>query len=78
MPHVLIRNVPKRTLDALKKKAAQHGRSLQQELRLAVERVAAEHDFDYAEYARRMRERIASYAPHQSDSTELIRQDRRR
>lgn len=78
MPDVLIRNVPKKTLSALKSRAARHGRSLQQELKLALERLGEEPEFDYVEHARMVRERIASYAPSQSDSTLLIREDRER
>jgi plasmid stability protein len=78
MPDVLIRKVPKKTLDSLKRKAAQHGRSLQQELRLALERLSAEALFDFVEHAREIRQRIARYAPQQTDSALLVREDRQR
>lgn len=78
MPDVLIRAIPKKTLDAVKRKAARRGRSLQQELKLAIERLGAEADFDYVEYVAQVRERIASYALNQSDSVDLLREDRKR
>jgi plasmid stability protein len=80
MPDVLIRDVPKKVLDGLKKRAKQHGRSLQQELREML-RESGQYEarmLDFAEKAREIRERIARYAPVQTDSTELIRQDRER
>jgi plasmid stability protein len=78
MPDVLIRDLPKKTLEALKQRAARHGRSLQQELKVTLVRLGEEPDFDYVEHVRMLRERIESYAPQQSDSTLLIREDRGR
>jgi len=78
MPNVLIRNVPRKTLDALKKRAAQRGRSLQQELRLTLEELAHHETFDYVEHARRIRERLLERAGSFTDSTEIIRRDRQR
>jgi plasmid stability protein len=78
MPDVLIRDVPTEILDNLKRKASRHGRSLQQELAILLEREGREPAVDYAERARLMREKIARYAPNQSDSVDLIREDRER
>ncbi len=78
MPDVLVRNVPKKVLEGLKRRAKRHGRSLQQELKLLLAEVSEESVKDFAERARLIRERIARNAPVQSDSTELIRQDRQR
>ncbi len=78
MPNVLIRDVPKKTLDALKKRAAQRGRSLQQELRLTLDELAREQTFDYVEHARRIRERLLERGGTFTDSTEIIRRDRER
>jgi plasmid stability protein len=78
MPDVLVRNVPKKVLEGLKRRARRHGRSLQQELKLLFAEVSEESAFDFAERARLVRERIARYAPVQTDSAELIREDRRR
>jgi plasmid stability protein len=80
MPDVLVRDVPKKVLDGLKKRAKRHGRSLQQELRELL-RENGEYEariLDFAERASEIRERIARYAPVQTDSTELVRQDRER
>jgi plasmid stability protein len=78
MPNVLVRNVPKKTLDTLRKRAAARQRSLQQELRLLLDREAQWASIDYVAQARRIRERIAKYAPRQTDSAVLIREDRQR
>lgn len=78
MPDVLIRNVPKKVLEGLKRKAKRHGRSLQQELKLLLAEVSEDSVKDFAERARFVRERIAKYAPVQTDSAELIREDRQR
>jgi len=80
MPDVLIRDVPKRVLDELKKQAKRRGRSLQQELRdILQERTDYQERMrDFARQATEIRERIARYAPVQTDSTKLIREDRER
>ncbi len=76
MPDVLIRGVPEKVLDNLKKRAKLRGRSLQQELRIALEEMSE--SADIFEQVSEIRERIARYAPMQSDSTKLIREDRDR
>lgn len=42
MPALHIRDVPEETVAAIKRRAARHGRSVQQELREVLEEVAAE------------------------------------
>jgi plasmid stability protein len=42
MPALHIRDVPEETVAALKRRAARHGRSVQQELRDVLEKVAAD------------------------------------
>lgn len=42
MPALHIRDVPEETVAAIKRRAARHGRSVQQELREVLEAVAAE------------------------------------
>ena len=76
MPNLLIRNLPEETVAALKARAARQGRSLQQELRLALERLALERHADGAEAADRIRERLLASGRVFTDSTELIREDR--
>jgi plasmid stability protein len=75
MAQVLVRNLDVRVVEGLKRKAALHGHSLEQELRdilaesarwSADERVAA---------ARRIRA-MTPAGPKQTDSTALIREDR--
>ncbi len=78
MPDLLIRNVPKKTIDRLKKLAASRGRSLQQETRRAIEQFAEAEDFSYFEKAARLREELIARGTAYKDSTETIRQDRRR
>lgn len=42
MPALHIRDVPEETVAAIKRRAARHGRSVQQELREVLEKAAAE------------------------------------
>ncbi len=76
MPDILIRNLSKETVDALKARAKRHGRSLQQELGMALERLSEEHEMGTLASAMRIRERIRAEQGILSDSTELIRDDR--
>jgi len=76
MPDVLIRDVPKKTLDVLRTRAAARQRSLQQELRLLLEREATWASVDHVAEAKRIRGYIARHYPNQTDSTKLIREDR--
>ncbi len=78
MPDLLIRNVPKKTIDRLKKLAASRGRSLQQETRRAIEQFAETEDFSYFEEAAQLRGELIARDTDYQDSTETIRQDRRR
>lgn len=79
MPDVLVRNVPHTTLDGLKQRAAQHHRSLQQELLSIVDAAAAlPADRSPAQIAAAIRERLAQSGRTFTDSTPLIREDRDR
>ncbi len=79
MPDVLVRGVPQSTLDSLKERAAQHRRSLQQEL-LSILEVAATPVLDRTpeQVAAAIRERLAQTGRVFGDSTPLIREDRER
>lgn len=79
MPDVLVRGVPQPTLDALKERAAQHRRSLQQEL-LSILDVAATPVLDRPpeQVGAAIRERLARTCRVFGDSTPLIREDRDR
>ena len=78
MPDVLVRRVSKRALDALKKQAERHGRSLQEELRLEIEGMAERAGFDFYEHARKLRDELLALGGEYSDSTTVIRRDRER
>lgn len=79
MPDVLVRDVEESALARLKERARSNGRSLGAELRIILERAAAERVVDIAE-ARARAERISRSlegGPH-SDSAALMREDRGR
>ncbi len=78
MPDLLIRNVPEKIIDTLKRKAAGNRHSLQQELLLIVEQAAREDHIKNTDYAAMVRERLQSYGNQFTDSTESIRSDRDR
>jgi len=77
MAQLLIRNLEEQVVEALKKRAAAEGKSLEQSLRDLLREAAL------PEVARRMAiiDRIRAMGPaskRQSDSTKLIREDRDR
>ena len=79
MPNVLVRDVPPETLAALKIRARQHRRSLQQELAALLEEAAqqaAQPSPD--EIAATIRARLARPGRVFTDNTALIREDRQR
>ena len=76
MPSVLIRDVPDETLARLRARARRQRRSLQHELLRVLERSAREDARDALETALILRERISAYGVEQSDSAELLREDR--
>ena len=78
MPDVLVRDVPKATLEALKQRAKRRNRSLQQEVKTILERSAEGDLAERLDSLRRLRNQIRERNPEQSDSTLLIRQDRDR
>ena len=77
MADILIRGLPKEIVSRLKKRAASKGRSLQAELKeVLVDAARPEHFAKVREIARQMRLRT-SVRP-QTDSVDLIREDRDR
>ena len=76
MADVLIRNVPQRVLSRLKKRAAAHGRSLQAELKQVLVDGAGPDLSKVRRLAARMRRELAGRP--QSDSVDLVREDRDR
>jgi antitoxin FitA len=74
MPQLLVRNVPREVVDALKRRASSHGRSAEAEHRAILENtLTAAHESFWVEAAclrEKTRGRIGG------DSADLIRQDR--
>lgn len=77
MPNVLVRNVETSVLEKLKKRAAHSGRSLQLEVLTILKDAAAKPEpLSELETARKIRESLK--VKRQSDSAELLREDRQR
>lgn len=76
MAEILVRNLDKKTVDRLKKRAKKKGRSLQTEVKQILEQ-AASIDMDAA---RKLTSKIRNGLKEKkfSDSTRLIREDRDR
>jgi plasmid stability protein len=79
MGQLIVRSLDDRVIEALKARAARQQRSLEAELRVILERAAAERSIDVAE-ARARAERISRSLEgrRHSDSAALIREDRDR
>jgi plasmid stability protein len=75
MAQVLVRNLDDQVVAALRRKAELHGHSLEQELRLTLTAAARLTPEERVALARRIRS-LTPTGVEQSDSTELIRQDR--
>ena len=78
MPDILVRDLSPTTVAKLKKRAKRRNRSLQQEVKMVLEDAAAGSLADFVERARRLKEEIRQHHPNQSDSVDLIREDRER
>lgn len=79
MPNVLVRDVPEHVVNALKRRAVSHRRSLQQEMLEILEQAAERPDATTAaQIATAIRERLAARGVAFGDSTPLIRSDRER
>jgi antitoxin FitA len=75
MAQVLVRNLDDHVVTALRRKAELHGRSLEQELRIALTAAAQLTREERVALARRVRS-LTPATVNQTDSAELIRQDR--
>ncbi len=75
MPDVLIRSLDPQTLHRLKRRAKEHGRSLQGELRTILQHAAGLSIAEALETARGWRKKLGRRF---EDGAELIREDRRR
>lgn len=78
MADVLIRGVPEKVLDVIKKRASMKGRSLQQELLQLLTETAELNSLEAADIAAEIRKRLKDTGRSFSDSTELLREDRDR
>jgi plasmid stability protein len=74
MAQLLVRNIPDRLVQALKDRAAKHGRSAEAEHRAILEENLKAPAADFWEKARKYREETRGRII--TDSAELIRQDR--
>jgi len=74
MAQLLVRDVPRDVVDALKRQAANHGRSAEAEHRLILEAALKAGREGFRERAARLREETLSKIV--GDSADLIRQDR--
>lgn len=76
MPNILIREVPKKTVDKLKLMAKRHNRSLQQELKEILENVPEYPSYNISLKASEIRKKLMEKRLRFSDSAELLREDR--
>lgn len=78
MAQVLVRNLDEKTVAQLKKRAAGNGRSLQAELKLLLEQAVRPDGMDTWQRVKQFREKMKKSRRTFSDSTTLIREDRKR
>ena len=76
MAQVLVRDLTEKTVERLKRRARDHGRSLQSELRQILEQAASSDMLEASRLARRIRRELAGRE--HSDSAELVAEDRGR
>jgi antitoxin FitA len=74
MPQLLVRDVPQDVVEALKRRAAERGRSAEAEHRIILEEALRPGRAGFWERAAKLRE--ATRGRILTDSTDLIRQDR--
>ena len=78
MANVLIRNIPEEVLDRLKNMAKSHRRSLQQELRVVLEKTVDQSSPDIFQKTSDLRRKLRKKAIRFTDSARLLREDRAR
>ncbi|MDO9123217.1 MAG: hypothetical protein Q7V12_02200 [Deltaproteobacteria bacterium] len=78
MANILIRNVPDEVLNMIKNVAKRRNRSLQQELREALETMANQSSPDIFRKATELKEKLRKKSVRFTDSAELLREDRAR
>ncbi len=74
MPQLLVRDVPRDVVEALKRRAAEHGRSAEAEHRAILEQTLRAGRAGFWERAAKLREETRGRIF--TDSTDFIRQDR--
>jgi plasmid stability protein len=74
MPQLLVRDVPRDVVEALKERAARAGRSAEAEHRLILEEALKPERSDFWETARKLRKELRGRIT--DDSADLIRADR--
>ena len=78
MPDILIRDVPQEIIEELKARAALQRRSLQQELHLILKETVKPDYLKAIRYAEEIRNKLLNSDRTFTDSTELLREDRKR
>ena len=78
MSEVLVRNLNRKTIEVLKRRAAGHHRSLQQELKVVLEEASRWESLDAESAARRIRANLSKKRIRYSDSGEFQAEDRLR
>lgn len=78
MANVLIRNIPEEVLDRFKNMAKNHRRSLQQELRVVLEKTVDQSSPDIFQKTSDLRRKLRKKAIRFTDSARLLREDRAR
>jgi len=78
MANVLIRNIPEEVLDKFKNMAKSHRRSLQQELRVVLEKTVDQSSPDIFQRTSDLRRKLRKKAIRFTDSARLLREDRAR
>ncbi|MBM4132263.1 MAG: Arc family DNA-binding protein [Nitrospira sp.] len=77
MAQVLVRQLDDKVVERLKRRAMEHGRSLQSEVKTILEEAAPDYEAAW-QRIERFRNRLKRSGRRFSDSTELIREDRDR
>ncbi|WP_447964069.1 FitA-like ribbon-helix-helix domain-containing protein [Nitrospira sp. Ecomares 2.1] len=77
MAQVLVRQLDEKVVDRLKKRAQEHGRSLESEVRTILEEAVLDYEGAW-ERIEQFHKRLKKYRRTFSDSAELIREDRNR
>lgn len=78
MPNLLVRDLDKKTIDKLKRRAERHNTSVQAEVKTILEETTR---LDWEEFKKRadaFRERMIKSGRTFSDSTDMVREDRDR